>query len=970
MTASTRCLEKNSSNTLSNTKPYLRQAAEYWYGKGDLFRKCLIFPNRRSMVFFQKHLCDLVRDANPSRPMRLPQMFTVNDFFCRILDLKVTDKVSLLLTLYDCYCKLVKSPEPLDEFVFWGDVIIADFDDVDKYLVDPEKLFRNVADFKGMEDDFSYLTDTQRSAINNFLRHFKTEGDIKKRFLKIWDILLPLYKDFNKTLEGRGEAYEGMVYRSLAMPLRDKSASVTDILQKAFPSIDSYGFIGLNVLNECESVVMRRMRDAGIAEFSWDYSGEMIKDEHNRSSLFMKHNVERFPQAFRPDPEGLQDPQFSVIAVPSGVGQVKMLPSILERLGKDYSHTAFILPDESLLGPILNSIPDYVEGVNVTMGYSMSGSAIFALVNATMQLQMTARQRPDGIYFHHARVKDIVSNTVFRKAAMTDGGEQSYADLSARIKKDALYYIPEKNLQDNWLFKLVFHQARVGDCDYLMDIVTAVAPRLGTDDTMKFEAEFSKKLYGALALLRKKNLDILPATFVRLLRQLCSSMTVPFHGEPLRGLQIMGPLETRALDFDNVVILSANEGVFPHRSVSSSFIPPELRKGFDLPTYELQDAVWAYYFYRMICRAKNVYMVYDSRTEGVISGEESRYIKQLEYHFNKPLRRFYASSEANAVEESLEIEKTQEHVDKIKETPLSASSIKNYLDCPAMFYYKVVEKLKPADEVVNDMDAGMLGDVYHKTMQALYLGPASMDPAFEMTVENIKSIKHLDVITKSYIKSWLGKEKKIKERIRSLIRAELRAQEISGRNLVIEGVILKYVLKTLQRDLELLETKGLDHFEILGLEKKCTMEYEGFKFIGYIDRLDSFTPGTVRVLDYKSGKVTDEEENITDGNASKVVAKLFGDKNTNRPKIAFQIFLYDMFMKNEGYDSILNVIYSPSRMFKSLPTESPMNKIFYEQTEEEFVKLLKEISSVEVPFTRTTETDTCKNCDFKTICGR
>ncbi|MCR5003009.1 MAG: PD-(D/E)XK nuclease family protein [Bacteroidales bacterium] len=954
---------------MSDTKPYLRQAAEYFYGKKDISHSCLIFPNRRSMVFFQNYFCDLVRNDKQAEPMRMPQMYTVNDFFYHIYDMEVTDKVSLLLTLYDCYCKLVKNPEPLDEFVFWGDVILSDFDDVDKYLIDPEKLFRNVAEFKGMEDDFSYLTETQKTAIRNFLGHFKTEGDIKSRFLKIWDILLPLYNDFNSVLKEQGDAYEGMVYRSLAKPLRDRTVSVADILGKAFPRVNFYGFIGLNVLNECERTVMLRMKEAGIAEFSWDYSGNMIKDPHNRSSLFMSRNVETFPQAFTPDPDGLVDPVFNVVSVPSSVGQVKMLPTILGKFGQENDTTAIILPDESLLSELLNTIPDSIADVNVTMGYPMSGSAIYALVNSALQLQMTARQRADGIYFHHAHVKTILSNTVFRKAASVQDGGSSYLMITEKIKADGLYYIPEENLKGNDLFEAVFHKAEVGDCDYLNDIISSVAPKLGTADTMKFEAEFAKKLYSSVSMLKSKKLDILPATFIRLLQQLCSSMTVPFHGEPLVGLQVMGPLETRALDFDNMVILSANDGVFPRRSISSSFIPPELRKGFELPTYELQDAVWAYYFYRMICRAKNVWMLYDSRTEGVRSGEESRYIKQLEYHFGKPVNRFYTSSKAGAVPVEPDIQKTQAHVDIIRKASLSASAIKNYLDCKVKFYYQTVEGLRPEEDVVADLDAGMLGNVFHHTMQALYLGPEAMNPDFEMTDVNIGSIPHLKEIDRNYLKGWLKDQKGIKARVRTLIKAELKAQEVAGRNLVVEDVICKYVNKTLQRDLELLENKNLASFEVLGLEKKCSMDYQGFHFIGYIDRLDRFG-NEVRVLDYKTGKVEAADENITDANAEAIVKKLFGESNSGRPKIAFQIFLYDMFMKKEGYDSLVNVIYSPSNLFKEAPREVPMSEKFYELTEKSFVGLLAELSSVDVPFTRTTEPKTCEYCDFKTICGR
>ena len=947
--------------------PFLKQVADHYIERGGISRTCFIFPNRRAQVFFTKYLGEAVKEAGT--PIVAPKMLTINDFFYRISGDKPADRVNLLLNLYECYKRLNPRHETLDEFIFWGDVILGDFDDVDKYLVDPEKLFANVSEFKEIQDSYSYLTENQRKAIESFVSHFSVEGrltvnlesdnpNVKERFLQIWNILLPLYTDFRKRLSDSGAAYEGMVYRGLAARLDSESA--VDVLASAFGNVVTYVFVGLNALNECEKKVMRRMRDAGLAEFCWDYSGEMVRNPLNKSSFFMSRNVKDFPQAFEMDRDGLKTPEVEVISVPSSVGQTKLIPSMV----KD-ERCSVVLPDESLLIPVLNSIPEEIRDINVTMGYPMKDSAFFDFLMLVSAMQMHLRQKDGSWYFYHNQVWSLFSSSIFRKVTQ---GDEAVRKAVRKIKEGMKYYIPMEDLSGNPVFDLLFRPAVTDPksasneqisafADYQKTLIKGLAPKLAADPAMAVELEFAKAAYNAVSQLQASRLEILPVTYIRLLDQLLGPVSVPFNGEPLKGLQIMGPLETRALDFEQLMILSCNEGMFPRRSVSSSFIPPELRKGFGLPTYEFQDAVWAYYFYRLIQRASKVTLVYDSRTEGLKGGEESRYIKQLEYHFNVPVRRSFVKAEASGDFSPEEIIKTEADVAAIRQTSLSASALKNYLDCPAKFYYATVKKLRKRNEVSEDLDAGMLGNVYHGTMQRLY----SEEMAGGKTVTN------------EYLAGLLRKPSVIKDMVRSLILEQLHSLEVTGRDLVVADVIVEYVLKTLKRDMELLASSGSDGFLILGLERKFEREIDGFRFIGFVDRMDSLRPGEIRIIDYKTGKVEDKDVNITDDNAAAVVDALFGPANEGRPKIAFQLYLYDVFCRESGlYDGkrMVNVIYPPANMFTEPVKEIPVSEEFMRLTEERLRGLLAEIASVEVPFRRTSEEKTCSLCDFRMICGR
>ena len=940
--------------------PFLRQVAQYYYDRGNLEHICFVLPNRRSIVFFRKYLGEQVKRSGT--PLAVPQLYTINDFFCRVHGTEVTDRVRLLMLLYNCYKELYPQAEPLDEFIFWGDMLLADFGDVDKYLVDARALFQNVADFKALQDSFSYLTDRQREAIESFLAHFQSRNasPVKERFLSLWNILFPLYESFNRELDARGMAYEGKVYRALAQRLKSENP-VRDILEPVFPDTEQYVFVGLNALNLCEQLLLQKMRDAQLAQFVWDYVSEEIQAPQNKSSLFLSQNVKDFPPVFVPDPEGLGKPDIRVVSVPSAVGQAKLAPLILKEVSGDPVETAFVLPDETLLLPLLNSIPPEHDSINVTMGYPMRDSAVYTLMEAIGQMQLRLRKREEGWYFYHRSVNAIFSTSLFRLILTPEETEKV-----AAVKREAKYYIPLEDLQGGSLLDQLFRpvvtdpkEASAGQNhaleQYLSAIVGYLGRHLGPEGEMMLELDFAKRYHTVLNMMADMDLPLLPATWLRVLDGLLQGQSVPFRGEPLQGLQIMGPLETRALDFRNLVILNANESTFPRKSYSSSFIPPELRKGFGLPTHEYQDAVWAYYFYRMIQRAQNVWLVYDSRTEGVKSGEESRYIKQLEYDFKLPVKHLTAAAEMNPVTGVPEIPKTQEHIDIIKEKELSATAMQAYLACPAKFYYQVVEGLQGDDEIAESLDAGMLGNVFHKVMQELY----------SPYLGKLLPLADIERMQKD--------RKDLRKRIRARVMEEMKTVEVTGRNLVLEEVLLDYVAETLSHDRQLLAQSGSAGFRILGLESKRKALFHGFRFKGFVDRIDSYIPGEVRILDYKTGKVTDEDIAITDQNAQTVADKLFAPPGTDRPKIALQLFLYDFFAHQDPAfkdKTLVNSIYSTARLYTQPLKDQAESPAFSELVKEKLARKLDELTDPSVPFRRTEDPRTCQWCDFKMICGR
>ncbi|MBP5520836.1 MAG: PD-(D/E)XK nuclease family protein, partial [Bacteroidales bacterium] len=787
-------------------------------------------------------------------------------------------------------------------------------------------------------DDYSYLSPSQREAILHFVDHFKSSGAVKEGFLSIWRILLPLYRSFRSALKSKGMSYEGMVYRELAENLEAGSAAT--MVQERFPWSERFVFVGLNALNECEKALLRKLHRAGLAEFCWDYRSDFIRNTHNKSSLFLRDFTLEFPSAFQPDPDGLPDTEFNVLSVPGGIAQAKQLPQILARCCESPGiETAVVLPDEQLLIPVLNSIPPKVQKLNVTMGYPIAGSQMWTLLGDLGALQLHLRQSNGEWHFYHRQLWAVASNSMV-KSVLTDEGKK----LLEKCRNERKYYVPQGDLQGDPVLEVLFRPVVTGSgpvptapiCQWLQEVLATLGPRLKSLEDMQFELDFAKLCHEAVGRLLSYNLELQPSSFFRLLMQVLSGATVPFEGEPLEGLQIMGPLELRAMDFQNLIILSCNEGVFPRRSVSSSFIPPELRKGFGLPTYEYQDAVWAYYFYRMIQRCSRVWMVYDSRTEGLKSGEPSRYLRQLEMHFDVKFNHFEAQSSLGRGKEDGDIPKTLEDLEALRAQNLSASAVKSYLTCPAQFYYAKVRALEAKKEVSESLDAGMFGTVLHAVMQELYPRGTVADAAF--------------------IGSLLKSADRIKSIVNSKICKELKTFEVSGRNLVFADVICSYVEAVLKADLEQVKKGG--PLRILGAELLVKQYIRGFKFVGYIDRLDSSSPGNLRVVDYKTGRVNPDDLDF--GTSGEI------------PQIGLQLYLYKRLLSPDYPGAeISGAIYQPASIIagEGLISHS-LDQDFCSRMDSGLDSVLDGICDLYVPWQRTDKRDKCTVCDFRAICGR
>lgn len=949
---------------------FLKQVASHYLAGGGIEGTVFVFPNRRARAFFNKYLDDCVSESGGAPCIR-PVSLTVEKFFSDVTGLSAADRITLLLTLHTCYSAVHRRPRSLDDFIGWGDVLLSDFDEVDKYLVDASRLFVNVADFQRLQDDLSWAEESQRQAVGRLVSHF-SEGEwklknpggegVKDRFLETWEILLPLYRSFRETLLARGFVYEGMIYRDFAERLSGESAA--DLLASAYPGAEKFVFVGFNALNACERAVFDSMQKAGLAEFCWDFCGPMLTDPANDSSFFLKDYVLRYPNSFKVEGGGVPDVQ--VISVPSSSGQAELLGSAVAGLRErdggapDWLDYAVVLPDETMLGCVLNNIPEEVDTVNVTMGYPLASSEFFLFVKSLMSLQMHMRLSGGTWYFYHRQVHDILSCGTLKCAL-----EAEDRKLSERIASSVKPYVPVGDFAGSELFGLIFRPVvtdmAVADAAavdafaaYLLDVIPAVVSRIGDSDGI--QTECARRCYTCINRLRGYAMAVLPQTFVRLALQLASGLTVPYEGEPLGGLQVMGPLETRALDFRHVVILNASEGVFPHRSSSGSFIPPELRRGFDLPTYKHQDAVWAYYFYRMISRAETVTMLYDSRTEGLTSGEESRYVKQLRYIYKDRCRLSEcvasASIAASPIEET--VEKTPGDVAKIMGKDLSASAVQQYLACPVRFYYSFVKELYLDDEVKDRLDAGMLGTVCHKVL------------------ENVYGKRVGGSVTEDYLAWWLGKEgtERLKDMIYSLIRQKLHSFEVSGQNLIDARLALQFVRKVIGADIEIIRSRG--PFTILGVEIPYTgVEIvPGFKFKGVVDRLDTFGDGTVRIVDYKTGADLPDVLDTTD--PERLAGEVLVKKDHSR-KAALQFYLYDRFVAQDGqYRGLFrtNAMYAMNDLFRHPVTAYPESADFVRLMDDGLKETLQEIVDCSKPFTRASDSQTCKYCDYRMLCGK
>lgn len=941
---------------------FLRSVARA-YVENDALESVFVLPNRRSLKFFQMHL-GREYGKMTGKPLFAPEIITINDFFGNLCGLVAADKVEQLYILYREYIALkypglceeqAREKEPFDDFVHWGETILNDFNDVDKYMADPRQLFTNIKELKEIESDYSFLSPRQLEAVRCFWTNYLKGGNFSEKkefFSSVWGIMYRLYCNFNAALEKKGAGYEGQIYRKAAEAVAGKE----------FPK--RIVFIGFNAPNVCERKVMKHLRDSGKGDFYWDFYGKLLTDPGNGASGIIRKCVEEYPSMYRIEGGAVepQDQKFKVYASPSGVGQAFVVQKILDELypasqvpQEEAFSTAVVLPDENLLLPVLNSIPAKFRSINVTMGYPITTTSLISFMRQLQQLQQDARSRGGRWCFYHKSLLDILSHEYLKKTS-----PQAAASIREKVVAGNMIYVPQESAmlhEDSFISLLVKPVRDAAEiASWQMEVLEVLDENLGP-----WDREFIYQYWQRINSLAKLGIPMGAATYFRLADRLCSSIIVPFKGEPLAGLQVMGTLETRALDFENVIIISANEGKFPSSNVGQSVIPYNLRVGFGLPTYELQDGIAAYHFYRSICRARNVFMVYDTRNEGLGSGEASRYVKQLKYHFGLDVEEIAVSAPPapDSAREPLKVEKTPEVMEKLismftgeGEKSLSASAINNYIACPLKFYVENVEGMQEEEEVSESVESNVFGSIFHHVMEGLYK-------------EHEGSI-----VGKSDVSAIAGKREFIGKLIMEGFAEYMHIEELGGQHRIVEALIRKYVALALKED------ENLAPFRYVAGERRFRYRLpirDGglqVNFKAFIDRIDTLVEGnTTRIVDYKTGSVTAPGSGFE-------LEQLFDKDGDGRYKAILQLYLYAVIyyadeLDGDGYvcDSIL-AIYPLKKIAREHLVQLLVDNDSLEDFKDLLTQCVEEIFNKDVPFFANPQEKHCSYCSLAAICGK
>lgn len=967
--------------------PFLFNIAQAYYRHfGDeVSNFTFVFPNKRAGRFFLKYLAEVA-----AKPIFSPSITTISDLFSALSELQTADRIRLLFVLYDCYRKVSRSGESFEDFMFWGEILLNDFDDVDKSMVDAKQLFHNIQDLREIDSSFSYLTEEQIAIIRRFWANFLpiTEGDKAKHdFLEIWEVLYTLYTNFKEQLRAEGLGYEGMIFREVA----DKAKA----LELSLSKYDRLIFIGLNGHTRSEEMLLEYAKKQHIADFYWDYASPLVREHGNPASFFMRKNELNFRSQLDLKDEDIpaSKTEIQLIGIPSFVGQAKQIHPILSQLIRQgelgdthlVPNTAIVLANENLLLPTLYSIPQEVDKINVTMGYGLANSSIVALMNQIFEVQKNFRMTNGklGVYFRY--VFPILTHSYIAKIV----GEKAN-----KMRREILAYnrlvVPVEDLKIHPLLEMIFSpitdSLSIPDClkkilSYLHRSLSAIEITENEDETEKsnvasedIECEFIIHYYKAVnrieETMKNLNIEIQTDTFFRLLKKLMANVSVSFEGEPLSGLQVMGVLETRAIDFENLLLLSMNEGTFPKKKAANSFIPYHLRKGFGLPTYEFQDSVFSYHFYRMIFRAKKVFMLYDTRTENLNSGEVSRYFYQLKHlypeHFDIHEQIVVYEVPAQSTE-TIVVKKTPEIMRRLSaflkdgDRALSASAINNYLDCPLQFYLSIVEKLGTEDELSEKVESNVFGSIYHSVMEWIYdefNGKPVTADVLRTILKNEKYIESL--LERSFAKHYFKDESNLRP--------------LNGQILLIAEVLKKYVMQTIRYDIK------HTPFTYIESEKKFNELYQlpsgkEVSLKGFIDRTDEFQ-GRTRIIDYKTGK--------GDFLSFVNLSDLFNAEIKKRPKAVMQVFLYSLIYAKKNPTAIIQpTIYLIQHIFdtnfssiieQKMPKSSSEQVLDFEKYRPEFAELLDkcldEIFDETIPFAQSITGKPCEWCDFKTVCKK
>ena len=949
---------------------FLKLVATDLYGRmnGNMARTAVVFPNKRASLFFNEYL---YKEAG--KPIWSPAYITISELFRSLSTWEVADPVKLVCELYKVYRETTKSTESLDNFYFWGELLINDFDDADKNLARSSDLFSNLKELKNIMDDLSYMNPEQEAAIQQFFQNFSIERRtvLKERFISLWDVLGEIYTQFKGNLKQQNIAYEGMLYRE-----------VMETFQVENLPYDTYVFVGFNVLNKVEKELFKQLKDAGKALFYWDYDEFYLSKEHHEAGVFIKQNIKDFPSPLDPSCfNHLNTPkEIHYISSPTENGQARYLPQwIRKNLTEHEKETAIVLCNESLLQPVLHSLPEVVNHVNITMGFPLSQTPVYSFINVLLNLQIQGFN-PENGRFLFEQVIAVLKHPYTRQ--LTTEAEQ----LEKSLTKDNRFYpLPSELKKDEWLgalFTPVSGNRQL--TDYLLQALEQVAIIYRKDTENKKEETFNQlyreslfKAYTTIGrfrtLLEEGELILQPSTYRKLIIRVLSSTNIPFHGEPAIGLQVMGVLETRNLDFRHLVLLSTNEGQLPKNGGDSSFIPYNLRKAFGMTTIEHKIAVYAYYFYRLLQRAEKVTLMYNNSSDGLNRGEWSRFMLQFLIEWDYPIiQQTLQAKQSPQSRTALTIPKTEEVMRKMmrrfsmecnRDALLSPSALNCYLDCTLRFYFRYVAHLKAPEEVSADIDSATFGSIFHQAAENIYK---------DLTT-------HGKVINKEAVESLLKNPVKLEAYVDNAFKElffhipDEEKPEYNGTQLINSAVIVRYLKQLLKHD----SAYAPFTFEESEMEvyEEVTVHSPVGNFTtrigGFIDRMDS-KDGVLRIVDYKTGGSPDAPNSLD--------SLFVPDKK--RSGYIFQTFLYACIMSKLSPQKIAPALlyihraasddYSPIIKIKEdkVVEEVTDFSIYEARFREKIQELLDEIFHPDIPFTQTEIEEKCAYCDFKAMCKK
>ena len=974
----------------------------------DMSDIAVVFPNKRASLFLNSYLAQLAR-----KPIWTPTYITISDLFRRHTDLKVADPIKSICDLHKTFVKCTGIDETLDHFYGWGQLLLSDFDDVDKNMVDAKQIFANLSDIHEL-DDVSYLTDYQKQMIKKFFSNFSDDhnSELKKRFLQLWCHFYDIYVEFNKRLTQQGLAYEGALYRNVA-----NNENIAFRHKK-------YLFVGFNMMQKVELNLCDRLMKQGKAAFYWDYD-QYYMDGNNEAGHYIRQYLPYYPNELADYPQQeiynnmTKNKDITYISAPTENIQARYVNTWLKENGryKMGRNVAIVLSDESLLQSVIHSLPPEVGSVNITIGYPLQQTPFYSLIQQLIQLQGIGHPKFSDTYRLHYVL-------IALRHPYTRYISEKYTDLQNKLNEQKRFYPSREFLSmdgDEGL-SLLFRDLEgtnapketdkekdtASQDEYNKKLITYLLDVLRTIGIHAKKLEdplFHESLYRTYTLLNRLQ-DLIMAgdlqvdiiTLERLIQQLIQTTSIPFHGEPAEGIQVMGVLETRNLDFDHILVLSCNEGKLPKGVNDSSFIPFTLRNAYGLTTVENKVAIFAYYFHSMLQRAHDITLTYNNATEDGQSGEMSRFMLQMMVESQHSIKRRTLTAGQKPLRPAYNEEQKTDEVmavlDDIK--MITPTFLNTYQRCQKQFYYKYVKGLLEPDEIDEDeVDNKIFGNIFHRAAELFYYTFASKE---DIAVDDRgkQRLIHPIVISAGDLDNALKDSSLVYRLVDQAFREELFKVSSSDYHPKYNGLQLinKEVIASYLRQLITIDRRQAP-FTIIGMEivvsttlGVATARGEKlFRIGGFIDRLDAVAANgnpsaggnlaeRIRVIDYKTGRAQ--------ATHPKDIDEVFGTTPQAMNKHSdyyLQAILYSLIIKNDRRFNPAQEPVSPGLLFiQNAGSEDydPTLKLGKELLsdvallEAEFTEhlrsLLADIYNPAVPLKPTEDKKRCIYCPYAALC--